>query len=84
MENASTGFGHDYHNLANEFRGFHQQDDRPGGIDVNYKGGGAKDERRKRLRQRSKNNVGHSPFNPFNITPSYFTYDQTEGSKMTE
>ena len=24
------------------------------------------------------------PFNPFNITPSYLTYDKTEGDKMTE
>ena len=34
---ASRGFGHDYHNLANQYHGFDVSRDKPGATDQNYR-----------------------------------------------
>ncbi len=97
LQNAK-GFGHDYPTIANNFRRFEgdgsglNRGDKSGEADVNYRGAqdtpfpatAPKTNTVSTIDNTVKTTWDTHPFNPFNITPRYLTYDKTEGDKMTE
>ena len=98
-KNAAKGFGHDYHTIASRRQGFDGDGSGLNhgvlakGTDRNYgvlNGATPVPDTVPKMNTVSmidstvKTTWDTQPFNPFNVNPSYLTYDKTEGTKMTE
>ena len=74
LKNWVKGFGHDFHNLANQYQGFEGDGGRPGGTDQTYR----------RQDETKTAKIGSSRYDADKVAPKMNTVSKPCNIKMTE